>query len=134
MIQPKFAYDPGGGIVDFTPTWPPTNKTPYSPLSAVRHDSVTSSGLKQSVVERIDEFKVLEFQNVPESDMAAWRSFFSFALTGGQFTYYPDGTDAATFLEYVLEDSDWTPKKASWKNYSFTLRLRLFVGFGRHYS
>lgn len=134
MIKPKFAYDPGTGIVDFTPTWPPTDQTPLSPLSAVRHDSVTSSGIKQSVVERIDEFRTLSFANVPVDDMAAWRSFLSYALTGGQFTYYPDETDLITFLEYTLEDTDWAPKRVSWKNFSFTLKMRLFVGFGKHYS
>lgn len=134
MITPKFAWNPGSGVVDFTPAIPPVGKTPYAPLEAVRHDSVTSSGIKQSVTERIDTFVVLPFENVPESDMASWNSFFSYALTGREFTYYPDSTIPGTFAEYVLEDMAWTPKKVSWKNYGFTMKMRKGVGTGLHFS
>lgn len=135
MKIPKFAYSDGmGGVVDFTPNWPPSKKTPYAPLVAVRHDSVTTSGIKQSKLERVDTFVVLSFEHVPESDLSNWALFMGYALTGAEFTYYPDSTDPATYAEYLLEDLEWAPKWVSWQNYSFTMKMRLGVGTGEHFS
>lgn len=134
-ITPKFAYNPGTGVVDLVPTWPPVNKTPYSPLEAVRHDSITSTGIKQSVTERIDAMLVLSFESVPEDDMSAWYSFFKWTLAGNQFTYYPDQSDATIFAEYTLEDESWAPKRAGFKLYSFNAKFRPYVGSNsEHFS
>jgi len=133
-ITPRFAYNAGLGIVDFTPAIPPTKKTPFAPLEATRHDSITSTGLKQSVLERIDVMTVLSFENVPESDMASWRDFMAWTLAGNQFTYYPDSTDESTSTEYTLENTDWTPKWNSLQNYSFTFKMRTYVGGSEHFS
>lgn len=136
MIVPKFAYFNGSTIVDFIPTWPAVKKTPQgvAPLEAVRHDSITTSGIKQSVLERIDEFLELSFEDVPESDLATWKAFFSVALAGSQFTYYPDSTVPGTYFDYTLEDMAWRPKWKSWKNYSFAIRMRLWHGTATYYS
>lgn len=136
FITPKFAYFNGSTIVDFTPTRPAVKKTPQGigPLSAVRHDSITTSGIKQSVVERVDEFLELPFESVPQSDLASWKAFMSIALTGAQFTYYPDSTDPATYFDYTLENTDWRPKWSSYKNFGFTLMLRLWHGTATYYS
>lgn len=133
-ITPRFAYNAGLGIVDFTPSLPPNKKTPFAPLEAIRHDSITSTGLKQSVLERIDVMTVLAFDNVPESDMASWQAFFQWTLAGNQFTYYPDSTVEAVSVEYTLEDMDWTPKWVSLQNYSFTMKMRTYVGGSEHFS
>lgn len=136
MIVPKFAYNTGAGIVDFTPTNPAVKKTPQGvgPLVASRHDSITTSGIKQSVFDRIDEFLELSFEDVPETDLASWKAFMSWALTGAQFTYYPDATDLLTYFDYTLENTDWRPKWKSWKNYAFTLNMRLWHGTATYYS
>ncbi len=132
-ITPKFAYN-DGSLVDWTPTYPPMDKTPYAPLEAVRHDSVTSSGLFQTVVERVDEFLILNFKFVPEADLADWRRFFDWVIQGNQFTYYPDSTVPATYFELVMEDQSWAPKRDSYKNYSFTVKFRKAKDLGQHYS
>lgn len=136
FIRPKFAYDAGMGTVDFSPANPAVKKTPtqVAPLVAMRHDSVTTSGIKQSVLERIDEFFELSFEDVPESDLVNWKAFMSFALTGGQFTYYPDATDVFTYYDYTLENTDWRPRWKSWKNYAFTMTLRLWHGSPTYFS
>ena len=132
--QPKFAYFNGSAIVDFVPTYPATKKSPVGELDAVRNDSITTSGIKQSVTERIDNFLDLPFANVPESDLAGWNTMMAFLLEGVQFDYYPDATDQLTYTPYTLEDKSWKPKWVSWKNYSFTLKLRKFVGTPIYYS
>lgn len=134
MITPKFAYNAGAGLIDFAPTYAATNKTPFGPLVATRHDSFTSTGLKQSVTERIDTMKKLEFATVPESDMDDWNAFFSYALGGGQFTYYPDHTDALTYFDYTLEDLSWDPSRVAPGFYSFTMNLRLWAGTPEYFS
>lgn len=135
MITPKFAYDPGTGVVDFVPTFPPTDKTPYAPLEATRHDSITTSGRhKQSVLERIDTMLVLDFKTVPLSDMSDWSSFFSWVLAGHQFTYYPDSTDDAIFTEYTIEDMSWTPKRASFQVFAFSFKSRPVLSDIEHFS
>ena len=128
FIVPKFVYepDPLTGHVSFVPAYPPVNKTPQNELEAVRHDSVTTSGIQQSVVERVDNFLTLDFQNVPEGDMAAWYSFMVYAVTGGLFSYHPDST-SATALEWILADTAWKPKRVAFQLYSFTLRMRRLV-------
>jgi hypothetical protein len=124
---PKFAYGSGAGI-DFIPTYPPTKKTPYAPLEATRHDSITSSGIKQSVWERTDTFVVLQFETVPESDLPEWQQLFAWILEGNQFTYYPSSLDETTFQQYTIEDMSWTPTWKSFQTYAFTMKMRLVVG------
>lgn len=137
FVRPKFAYNAGSGVVDFSPTYPATQKSgppTVANLSAIRHDSVTSTGIKQSVWERTDELYELNFETVPESDLASWRAMMSWLLQGAQVTYYPDVTDAATYYDYTLEDMAWAPKWKSWKTYTFKLTLRRWVGTATYYS
>ena len=82
----------------------------------------------------MDEFNDLSFENVPEAEMASWDAMFAVLLTGVQFDYYPDSTNQFVYTAYTLEDSSWAPKRVSWQNYSFTLKLRQFVGTPAYYS
>lgn len=132
--RPKFAYFNGSAIVDFSPLYPATKKSPVGDMIAVRSDSITTSGIKQSVTERIDTFLDLQFANVPESDLGTWSVMMGFLLEGVQFDYYPDATDQLTYTPYTLEDKTFAPKWVSFKNYSVTLRLRKFVGTPVYYS
>src|SRR5882724_4196130 len=113
MAYPKIIYAPSAGPTVLAFTYPNVGK-PESPdtgagdeMDAVRHDTITCSGLKQSILERIDVFKTLQMDNVPMADLAAWRTFLNYALQGGQFDYYPDASDDFTFDTWTLEDMKW---------------------------
>jgi hypothetical protein len=131
---PKFAYNAGSGIVDFSPTWPPTKKPGFDSLDATRHDSITSAGEKQSVFERIDQRLALNFTSIPSSDLTAWNAFLMFALSGANFTYFPDNTIETTFFEYTLEDEKVVPAWIAPGWYSLKINMLLYVGPGAVYS
>jgi len=126
-ITPQFTYNPGSGNVTLTPTYPPTGKPLASEMEATRHDSITSSGIKQSIVERIDNFVTLNFPFVPLADIAAWTAFMQWALAGGVFTYTPDSTVPAVNAQYTLEDTSWNPKRATIGHATFSFRMRQYV-------
>ena len=123
-----FIYNTGSGDVEFTPTYPPIGKQLNDGLAATRHDSFTSSGIKQSVLERIDDVMTLNFPFVPQSDLAAWKSFMEYALAGGVFAYRPNAADDTVWYEYTLDSMDWTPKFVCPGTFSFSLQCRLWVG------
>jgi hypothetical protein len=127
-IQCMFIYNPGSGNVDFTPTYPPIGKQPLDCLAATRHDSITSSGIKQSVLERIDDVMTLTFSYVPASDLAAWKAFMTWALAGNVFAYRPNAADNTVWGDYTLDSQDWTPKFVCLGTFSFELQCRKWVG------
>src|SRR6266567_5350233 len=112
MAYPSIRYN--GNTLDFT--YPNVGK-PESPdtgagddQEATRHDTVTCDGTKQSIIERIDVFKTLQMDDVPELDLPAWRAFTTYALQGFPFDYYPDSS-LGTFSTWTLEDDKWLPKR-----------------------
>jgi hypothetical protein len=119
-IVPLFVYN----STNFTPTYAPTGKIPIDTQRAERHDSITTSGLQQSVTERIDRVLTLTFKNIPESDLIAWDEFIAWAIQGQQFTYAPDSTEPGTYNTYYLVNMDVPFKWVSFQNYSTTLNLR----------
>jgi hypothetical protein len=122
MILPKFVF----GASSFIPTYPPTQKPLASELEATRHDSLTTSGIKQSISERVDSFLTLKFTSVPAADITAWSSFMAWALAGNTFTYFPDSTLGAS-TDYTLEDTSWLPPKVFFGHTAFTFRMRQVV-------
>lgn len=126
MANPQIIYDPGTGPVTLAFTYPPRNVAAYNAV-ATRHDNVASSGVRESILERIDDFLEIEMQTVLlGTDVTAWNSFMQYALTGGQFAYYPDSSQGA-FTNYWLEQTTW---KAAYKNpgmYSFKVKFRAVV-------
>ena len=123
MSYPQIIYDPGSGPATLTFQRPPRRFPAYE-FKATRHDNVASSGVRESVLERIDAFLTVEMEWVAiGSDVQAWSSFMLFALTGGQFAYYPDASQPL-FTNYWLEDTDWTAEWKSAGQYSFKLKLR----------
>ena len=55
MANPKITYTPDGGTeqtLNFV--HPPRNQPGYSKI-AVRHDNVSTAGIRESVLERVDE-------------------------------------------------------------------------------
>jgi hypothetical protein len=128
MIQSMFVYNLGAGDIYFTPTIPPIGKQPLDALVATRHDSITSSGIKQAVLERIDDVVTFSFQFVPQSDLTAWKAFMTYALAGGVFAYRPNAADNTVWSEYTLESTEWNPKFISPGWFSFQFQCRLWVG------
>lgn len=123
LVVPKFVYDPGTGPVTFTPTYPAVQKPGADELDAIRHDSDTISGIRQSIFERIDVYRTLQFDSVPQSDEANWTAFMTYALTGGSFNYYPDST-LTPFITFTLDDTNWAPALNFLTTDKFKLKLR----------
>lgn len=128
MLVPKIIYYPG------TPSDPVTLNFSFPPVqkpgaahqrSATRHDTVSSDGSAvQSITERIELFRTLQMDTVPNEDLPAWEAFIDYALTGGQFDYYPDASDDLTYDIYTLADTDWNPAYAMRGYSKFKLKLR----------
>jgi hypothetical protein len=126
MLLPQILYDPTGTGVPITLsfTYPPVNKPLLDDREATRHDSFTSSGLRQSALERVDIIKNLQMENVPWSDLPAWATFIDYAIQGGEFSYYLDATQTA-FQTFQLVDSNFKPSFSVRGLSKFTLVLRL---------
>ena len=121
----KFVYNPGSGQVTFQPTYAPRNLPALSPV-ATRHDNIASSGLKESILERIDQFLELDFKHVPSSDVTAWKNFLNYALAGGAFQFYLDAS-SANYINYTLDSTDGALAYVSLGLYSLKLKLRQVV-------
>src|ERR1039458_5017956 len=133
--------------VGFTPLYPPIEKQPFGMwgMEAKRADSITVSGIKRTVFERIDTVTTLNFPWVALSDMPAWKAFEAYALTGGPFTYRPildypnipitnpmfqspgtdSGDDTGEYSVVELLTMDWTPKFKSPGIFSLAMKLKL---------
>lgn len=124
-ITPTFSYNGN----DFTPTYPAKGKQPITSLgmSAERHDSITTSGLQQSITERVDRVFDLEFQMVPQGDLVDWDAFLAWAILGNQFEYAPDSTDLATFVTCYLVSTAVPYKYVAYELFSISLSLRVVI-------
>lgn len=126
MNNPQIIYDPGTGPVTLAFIYPPCHVAAYNSV-ATRHDNVASSGVRESILERIDNFFEIEMQTVLiGSDVTAWNSFMQYALTGGPFAYYPDALQSA-FTNYWLEGTTWNAAYKAPGLYSFKLKFRQVV-------
>jgi hypothetical protein len=123
MAYPQIIYDPGTGPVTLQFQRPP-RKVPAYEFKATRHDNIASSGARESVLERIDTFLTFEMEWVAlGGDVQAWSAFMLYALTGGQFAYYPDASQQQ-YTNYWLEDSNWSADYKSPSQYTFKLKFR----------
>jgi len=124
---PKIVFDPGSGAVTLNFTYPDTQKPKGDPLQAVRHDSVSSSGIRQCMVERVDTLKNVNVENIPWADLPNWQVFAAYAVQGGSFAYYPDAT-SSNFQTWELTDDNYDPKFNAFGLSKLTLKLRLVPG------
>jgi hypothetical protein len=124
---PKILYDAGSGTVTVTPTYPNIQKPYMDNFEAVRHDSITSDGVRQSITERVDRVRPINFETVPWTDMPMWESFFAYAIQGGPFSYYPDGT-ATAFQTWQLVDDKIAPTFVAFGLSKFAMNMRLVPG------
>lgn len=135
FIDAMFVYQaPGASVLTrFTPAYPPIRKQPLHlwGMGAVRHDSLTVDGIRQSVLDHIDTVTTLIFDWVALSDMAAWKAFEQYALGGGHFGYcplpdYPGAIgDPTGFSDVKLLSMDWIPKFKCPHLFSLEMKLKL---------
>jgi hypothetical protein len=126
MAWPQITYYSGSTLVTLAFTYPPRNVAVYNSV-ATRHDNISSSGVRESILERIDNFLEIEMQAVLlGTDVENWNSFMQYALAGNQFSYYPDASQA-TYMNYWLEDTTWKAGYRSPGLYSFKLKFRQVV-------
>ncbi len=127
FIIPQIVYDAGSGMVTLNFTYPDIQKPMTDPLEAVRHDSITSSGLRQTMLERVDAVKNLQLENIPWADLPALAAFMSYAIQGGSFLYYPDAAGSA-YQTWELVDDKFDPKFNTRGLSKCTLKLRKVPG------
>ncbi len=124
MAFPKIIY--GSPSMTLTFLRPP-RKAPAYVMDAVRHDNIASSGVREAILERIDNFLDLEMEWVSiGSDVTAWQAFMVWALAGNLFSYYPDAS-LSSFTNYWLEDAKWAAAYKVPGQYTFKLKFRAVV-------
>lgn len=131
MLLPAIQYDPGTGPVTLNMTYPPVNKPGADELNAFRTDTFSDSGLRQSILSRIETYRTLEMKFVPFADLDAWTAFMTYAMGGGPFTFFPDANNTEISDNWSLSDpngdttsSTWAPQRVGRYLASFTLRMR----------
>jgi len=134
FVKAMFVYQPAGSntLVGFTPEFPPVKKQPLGlwGLEAKRADSIAADGSKQSQLEQIIPVTKLSFPYVALSDMAAWKAFEQYALSGATFAYCPSfdpwmKLDETGFSAVQLLSMDWRPIFKSFQVFSLEMKLKL---------
>lgn len=124
MANPKIVYTPVGGTaqtLDFT--LPPRQQPGYL-KTAVRHDNISTAGIRESVLERIDAFLEFTMDYIQAgTDLANWTAFLDYALGGGPFAYYPDASQPG-FINCLLESTTAQIAYKAPGYYSLTLKFR----------
>src|SRR5437879_9075819 len=127
MANPQIIYTPAGGTQQTLSFASPPQQQPGYLKTAIRHDNVSTSGVRESVLERIDQFAELNMEWIRSGDdLANWASFLDCVLTGAPFAYYPDAA-VNSYTNYLLEDSNATLTYKGPGVYSLKLKLRVMV-------
>jgi hypothetical protein len=128
LAPPKIVYTPIGSITPSTFNFArqPRNVAAYNRV-AKRHDNISTAGVKEVIVERVDNFLEFDMPLVAiGADVNGWDAFMRNALQGVQFSYYPDGTQSA-YTNYTLEGTNWAPTYKAPGQYSFKMTFRQVV-------
>jgi hypothetical protein len=92
--------------------------------TAVRHDNVSTASIRESVLERVDEFLEFTMDFVKSgADLASWQAFLDHALTGAAFAYFPDAAQSA-FANYLFEDTETQIAYKAPGVYTIRLKMR----------
>jgi len=92
---------------------PPKNLDEYVP-EVTRHDHVSTAGVSQTLLERIDYYLTFQVPWIDDddnfdgdglNDLGRWWQFLQFAMTGQPFDFYIDADDQNNFKTYQL----WAP-------------------------
>ena len=124
MANPKIVYTPTGGSEQTLSFSSPPRQQPGYMKTAVRHDNISTAGVRESVLERIDAFLEFTMDYLQAgTDLANWTAFLDYALTGGPFTFYPDASQPG-YISYLLENTDAQIAYKAPGLYSLTLKFR----------
>ena len=126
MAYPKITWTTGGTVNTLQFTYPPTQVAAYNSV-ATRHDNISSSGVRESILERIDNFLEITMAAVLSgTDVQNWNTFMQYALQGGQFSYYADSSQSA-FTNYWLDGTTWQAAYRAPGVYRFKAKFRQVV-------
>ena len=124
MANPKIVYTPVGGTeqtLNFA--FPPRQQPGYF-KSAIRHDNISTAGIRESVIERIDTFLEFTMDYIQAgTDLGNWSLFLDYALTGGPFAYYPDASQSG-YINCLLVSTDAEMAYKAPGVYSISLKFR----------
>lgn len=125
---PQFNYG-AGFATTFNPTYAARQKQPIATLgqSAIRHDSITISGVQQSIIERIDRVFDLDFPFVPSADLAGWDAFIAWAIAGNQFQYVPDTQSLGTYVTCYMTSEEIPYKWVGYQLFSVSFKCRVVL-------
>lgn len=124
MSNPKIVYTPAGGSEQTLSFTQAPRQQPAYFKAAVRHENVSTAGVRESVLERTDEFLELHCEWVASgTDLNSWQAFLDHALTGAAFAYYPDAA-LSSFTNYLLEDAEAKLEYKAPGMYSTRLKMR----------
>jgi hypothetical protein len=124
MSYPKIVYTPTGLSQQTLNFMTPPARQPVTWKVAVRHDNVATSGVRESVLERVDQFLEINMDWIRSgSDLAGWQAFLDHALTGATFDYYADASVAAS-VTCVLEDTEARLEFKAPGVYALALKMR----------
>jgi len=123
---PKIIYTPAGGAEQTLQFHAPARFIPGYSRTAVRHDNIATAGIRESVLERIDDLLEIAVEFVFTADVAYWQGFFDHALTGAAFAYYPDAA-VSSFTNYLFEDTDARLEYVSAGRYQVKLKMRKMI-------
>jgi hypothetical protein len=127
MSYPKIVYTPAGGTEQTLNFSSPITRQPGIWKSAVRHDNVASSGVRESVLERVDQYLEINLDWIRAgTDLANWQAFLDHALTGAAFSFYSDAA-VPSFVNCVLEDTEARIEFKATGVYSLSLKFRQAV-------
>lgn len=126
MAFPKIVYNPGSGSVTLA-FLRPARKVPYAWQTAQRTDTLSTAGVKQSILKRLENFLEFEMEWIARgADADAWVAFMSYALTGGQFDYYPDAS-LTGHTTYTLEETDFNLAYKAPGQHRYKMKFRAVV-------
>ena len=124
MANPKIVYTPAAGSEQTLSFSSPPRQQPGYLKTAIRHDNISTAGVRESVLERIDAFLEFTMDYIQAgSDLADWSAFLDYALTGGPFAFYPDASQTG-YINCLLENTDAQIAYKAPGLYSLTLKFR----------
>jgi hypothetical protein len=127
MSNPKIVYTPQDGAEQTLSFSFPPRQQPAYVCNAVRHDNISTAGIRESILERTDQFLELSLESIQAgADLENWQAFLDYALTGAPFAYYPDAAQPA-FLNYALEPTELRIEYKGPGLYTLALKFRKYV-------
>jgi len=125
-LTAKFTWPASTEANNFT-TAEPLNKIPFDSQKAVRYDNVSSYGILDVIVERVESFIDVEANYVFKSiDATNWDTFMQYAVQGGAFYYYPDSA-SGTKIQVTMVEKDFNLAYKAMGLYSFKFTMRKVI-------